>query len=364
MAYETLCYYVTGHGYGHAIRTTQILKALPSDLRLLVKTTAPARLFQEELPGRDLHVIEAEYDCGSVQKDNLTVLPRETLDRYREISARNRQGLTAEVGFLRGENVACVVSDIASFPLHAAREAGIPAVAVANFTWADIYQDYVQTPQDAELLQEMRGEYGAATAALITPLSLPTVGDPFPSVERVPLVARRGDNIRARLYASLGLPVGTRLALPYLGVWGMEIAWEAVAALTDWVFLTYDPIGSAAENIVCLDRTEWPYADVAASVDVILAKPGYGTVTECIANGTPLIYVPRTGFREQDALIEGITRWGGGVPINEAAFLAGRWGSALEQALIALPDAAAFPIQGAERIADRLVQFCRGADQD
>ncbi len=62
----TVCYYVTGHGYGHAIRTLQILKALPAGVRILLKTTVPARIFQDDLPGRDITVLPAEYDCGCV----------------------------------------------------------------------------------------------------------------------------------------------------------------------------------------------------------------------------------------------------------------------------------------------------------
>ena len=73
-----LCYYITGHGFGHAIRTTQILKALPSDVPLILKTTAPERLFREELPGRDFEYLSAEYDCGCLQSDSVTVLKRET----------------------------------------------------------------------------------------------------------------------------------------------------------------------------------------------------------------------------------------------------------------------------------------------
>ena len=55
-----LCYYVTGHGFGHAVRTTQILKALPPDLPLVIKTTAPERLFREELPEREFEYLAAE----------------------------------------------------------------------------------------------------------------------------------------------------------------------------------------------------------------------------------------------------------------------------------------------------------------
>ena len=43
--------------------------------------------------------------------------------------------------------------------LRAAQEAGIPSVAVANFTWHDIYSEYAETDTDAALLRQMAAEY-------------------------------------------------------------------------------------------------------------------------------------------------------------------------------------------------------------
>ncbi len=356
---STICYYVTGHGYGHAVRTVHVLKALPTDVRLILKTTVPERLFREDMPNREFTLIPTEYDCGSVQSDSITVLPRETLILYREIAAKNESRLADEIDFLRRERVNCVVSDVPSFPLRVAREADVPGVAVTNFTWHDIYQEYVQGPDDQQLLADMAREYGAATVALITPLCLPTVADPFPTVERVPLVARGGRNVRETLLSHLGCSSDTHLALLYLGVWGLEIVWERLAAFSDWTFLTYEAPPVPVPNVVTLERTGWPYADTLASSDAVLAKTGYGTVTECIANGVPMIYPPRKGFIEHKALAAGLTRWGGGVPLGEEDFMAGRWGPSLDAALAARPNPTAFATDGAGVIARRLRELCR-----
>lgn len=356
---STICYYITGHGYGHAIRSIQVLKALPTEVRLILKTTVPERLFREDMLDRPFTLIATEYDCGSVQSDSITVLPRETLAQYRQIAARNEARLAEEVDFLHREQVDCVVTDVPAFPLRAAREAGVPGVAVANFTWHDIYQEYVDGPDDERLLADMGREYGAATVALVTPLCLPTVADPFPRVERVPLVARRGRNVRDALLSHVSCSPGTHLALLYLGVWGLDIDWSRLAGFANWMFLTYEAPLVSLPNVVTLDRTAWPYADTTASVDAVLAKTGYGTVTECIANGVPLIYPPRKGFIEHVALVIGMKPWGGGVTISEDDFKAGHWGPSLGAALAARPDPRAFATDGANVIAQKLMEFCR-----
>jgi len=354
-----LCYYITGHGFGHAVRATQVIKSLPPGLPLILKTTAPERLFREELSGREFSYVSAEYDCGCLQSDSVTVLRRETLTHYGEIARANTARLPGEVAFLRKHGVRCVASDVPSFPLYAAREAGVPGVAIANFTWHDIYSEYVETEADAALLRQMAGEYAAATLACLTPLNVPTVGDVFPNIERVPLVARRGQPSREALVEALGIPCDKRLALLYLGGWGLDVDWAALEQWTDWVFLLDSPLPQIVANVHAFDARRWRYADVAASVDAVVSKAGYGTLTECIANSVPLVYLPRSGFREHESLVLGMNAWGGGIEISEAAFFAGEWGNALRSALHARPDPNVFPTNGAEVIANQLVEFCQ-----
>ena len=355
----TLCYYVTGHGFGHAVRTTQILKALPPDLPLILKTTAPERLFREELPGRAFQYVQAEYDCGCLQSDSVTVLARETLTRYREIAQNNAALLRDEVAFLEQSGVRCVASDVPPFPLHAAREAGIPSVAVANFTWHDIYSEYVETPADAALLSDMAAQYAEATVACLTPLNVPTVGDVFPNVEQVPIVARRGNDVREALAKGLGLPPGKRLALLYLGNWGLDVQWPALERWDGWVFLLDRPLPQPVTNVRTFDPSRWRYADIAASVDAVVSKAGYGTVTECIANSVSLIYLPRYGFVEHAGLVLGMKPWGGGIEIPEADFFAGDWGESLSLASDATLNPRAYETNGADVIAQKIMEYCR-----
>jgi hypothetical protein len=47
-----------------------------------------------------------------------------------------------------------------------------------------------------------------------------------------------------------------------------------------------------------------PFTDLLRSVDAVIAKPGYGTFTEAACNGTPVLYVRRQDWPEQDCLID------------------------------------------------------------
>ena len=45
------------------------------------------------------------------------------------------------------------------------------------------------------------------------------------------------------------------------------------------------------------------YEDLVHAVDVVVTKPGYGIVAECLANGTAMLYTSRGRFREYDVMV-------------------------------------------------------------
>lgn len=355
----SLCCYVTGHGYGHAIRTAQVLKALPADLPLTIKTTVPQQLFAEELGSRPFEYIRAEYDCGCVQPDSVTILKRESLDRYAAIAARNREQLDAEAQFLADRRFGAIACDAPSFPLAAAKQAGVPGVFTSNFTWCDIYRNYVETLEDCRLVDHMAREYADASLALISELETPTAAATFPNVERVPLTARIGKRRRDELAAAV--KTDCNLGLLYLGTWGLDIDWKRIESIRSWHFVTFDPVPGELANVTLLSRDNWIYADAAASVDAMICKVGYGAVTDCIGNSTPMVHLPRRDFAEYDALVAGMDRWGGRCEASEEDFIAGRWEKALEKALTARIRPDEFRTDGAAVIASRLMQLASAA---
>jgi hypothetical protein len=64
-------------------------------------------------------------------------------------------------------------------------------------------------------------------------------------------------------------------------------------------------------------------------VDLVVSKLGYATVTSCMLNAIPLMYLPRAQFAEYPALERGVTAWGGGIPLGPSEFRELRWGGAL-----------------------------------
>lgn len=322
----TIAYYISSHGYGHAARASQVMAALPTDANIIVRTAVDPKFIQRE-SGRKVTVIPGQFDTGVLQTDNRTLNWPATFREARKVMREASSSLMDEVDMLRKRRVDVVVCDVPPAPLEAARMAGIPSVVIGNFTWVDIFAREEKHFDDAHALAELwREQYSLATLAIRTPPAFPM--DYFRTVETVEPIARRGNNIRRELLRALSLPRDQKLALLYFGTFGDdELRIPDIPGLT---FLAMTIMPSPAVEI---DPAQWHFPDVVASADFVIAKPGYGTIGECMANGTPVIYHPRTEFAEYPVLRRDIQAWGGGVQIPLIKFQRGNWQTAINTAL-------------------------------
>jgi Glycosyl transferases, related to UDP-glucuronosyltransferase len=322
--------YVSGHGFGHSAREVEILRRLPADIPLVVKSAAPEWFWRQEV-SRPFTFVADSFDVGCLQTTSLEVDVRATLAAWQAINARNRERAAAEADDLRQRGARVVLTDVPPFPLSLAADLGIPGVCVANFTWADIYAEYAPAePAFGPVVAQLEREYARATLLLEADLALPMPY--FPRRESAGLVARVGRDRRTDLEARLPEAArGKRLALLYAGNWGIPLPYARLADFSDWHFLTLNavPAGASLPNLTVAAQDWMPHPDLVASVDLVITKPGYGMVGECLTAGTPLLYCPRAGFAEYAALDAALTAAGLGLRIPAGAFLRADWSDAL-----------------------------------
>jgi hypothetical protein len=304
--------YVSGHGLGHAAREVSVLRHLPTEIPLIVKTRSPEWFWRAEI-SRPFTLIAENFDVGCRQSDSLTVDIALTKAAWDQINAENQARIDSEKAWLQRIDARLILTDIASFPLTIARTLRIPSVCIANFTWADIYSEY---PGFEAVVTQLKSEYAQATLLLEAGLSLPMPY--FSERESVGLIARIGQ--------SKDLKLGPKkIALIYAGDWGMPFPWEQLQYFSDWHFVTLTPPELFVPNLTVLSREAMPHEDFVASVDCVISKAGYGIVGECLAAGTPLIYGPREHFAEFAALDLALNDWNGGIKISAAAFRNAQW---------------------------------------
>jgi L-arabinokinase len=353
---------VSGHGLGHACRIIEVLNTLTRlapRVRLIVRTNAPRWLFDRTVDG-PLEFHEQACDPGVAQIDSLRPDEAETIRRaeafYEDLPAR----AAAEAEWLLHESAgtkALVVGDIPPLAFEAAAAAGMASVAVGNFTWDWIYEGYAAAP----FLPIIRSAYARARVAC----RLPMWGgfDAFRTVVDVPFIARHARRGRDEVRRALRLPPDRTLVLVSFGGYGLGgLSLGRIDAQDPYSVVMTGPgmrDSRLPVGVVWIDEHELyasgcRYEDLVGAVDVVATKPGYGIISECIANGTAMLYTSRGRFAEYDVLVREMPRYLRCAFIDHESLFAGRWASALDE-LMAQPAPPERPAtNGAEVVASTI----------
>ena len=352
---RTIVFYISGHGFGHASRAIELIRALMTrcpDARVVVRTAAPQHLFA---PIADVYdamfdVQAIEADTGVVQVDSLRLDEADTVRQAARFYETFDRRVAWEADVLQRERADLVIGDIPPLAFAAARHAGMPSVAVGNFTWDWIYSLYPVFDRLApHVIPEIRRAYAAATRALRLPLH--GGFEPMAAVTRdIPFIARRSVRDPAETRRTLGFTGDRPLVLPSFGAYGAD--------------LPIDPLRQS-DRFTIIEKVPDPrggllYQDLVAAADVVVSKPGYGIVSECVANDTALLYTSRGRFIEYDVFVAGMPDVLRCRYISQEDLLAGRWADPIE-ALIAQTAPPQHPrIDGADVAVDAIMTLALG----
>lgn len=333
-----IAFFLTGHGFGHGVRNTALIEALPSSVEPVIFTSLPEGFFREELH-RSYRVVPCEIDCGCLQNSTVDVDIEATLSTYAEIESRREALIAAFSARLREMEADLVVGDIPPLAFPIARAAKIPSVALYNFTWADIYRPYVGSrPRYRGMVARMEADYALADRRIRL---FPHLEGGIPgAVEDVGLLCRPGMSRRREFAERLGVDPARKWALVYVGSHGLDgVAWASLSRYKDWEFMGLYPLRGAPDNYTHIVKDpSFRYADLTASCDLVIGKLGYGLVTECLSQGKPVLFLGRADFAEYPMLKALLESRGLGREIPLEAFLRVDLGDALET-LTACPPA-------------------------
>ena len=340
-------FYISGHGFGHSSRSTELIRALvlrQPHLHITVKTTAPPWLF-DGLAGATYEKFEA--DTGLAQTDSVTIDVAQTAARagrfYRDFDRR----ANAEAAWLQFARTRLVIGDIPPLAHAAAARAGIPSFAVSNFTWDWIYDAYdAPFERDAPgVVQTIREAYRQCTHALRLPMhgGFATV----PRITDIPLIARRSTRERADTRQILNIPGDRPFVVASFSGYGLDVPFDDIARRERLTVISSPAAPPAPLS----------YQDLVAAADVVVSKPGYGIVSECVANGTPLLYTSRGHFVEYDVFVAEMPR------VLRCRFMpqddlrSGRWRAHIEALLAQPPSPERARVDGADVAAELILDL-------
>jgi hypothetical protein len=319
----TLAFYISGHGFGHASRSIEFINALidrQPRLRVVVRSQVAPWLF-ERTAHSSVRLSEIETDTGVVQIDSLRLDAVATIAHATGFMHTFDARVKDEVDLLRLLGAKLVIADLPPLGIAAARAAGLPAVAYGNFTWDWIYANYAGS---ADLVSRIGEIYSHTTMALRLPMwgGFETMKD----VRDLPFAARHARHAPEDTRRALGIPLDRKVVLVSFGGYGVQGASKPQVP-------GYHVLWPGDVDERAMYEAGYRYEDLVKAVDVVVTKPGYGIISECIANDTAILYTSRGDFREYPVLVEEMPKYLRCEFIDHDDLFSGNWAPHLDRLL-------------------------------
>jgi L-arabinokinase len=345
-----IVFYVSGHGFGHATRSIEVINAVFAkrpETRIGVRTSAPRWLFDLTVKGK-VTFSTLECDTGVVQIDSLNL---DEADSIRRASAFHSDLVTraaSETRMLRELGAGLIVGDIPPLAFAVGAAAGIPSIALGNFTWDWVYSEYPRVRLAPSLLPTIRGAYAKASMALRLPMSAGF--ESLSNVKDIPFIARHASRTREEVCKLLKIPAEKPIVLASFGGYGLPgLDTESLSKFKKYTVVSTAnlPMGRARKETPTAERkgsfisineevmydAGVRYEDLIGAAEAVVTKPGYGIVAECIANDAAILYTSRGHFPEYEILVEEMPKYLRSAFINQEDLFAGKWESPLDKLL-------------------------------
>ncbi len=371
--------FISDHGFGHAARSTAVLKKLLArDCEIIVVSAVPEWFFAEKFAEYGLHwrYLNLRVDVGLAQISGVESDYAASVVALHEHWDKMDATLHSLIPELSRFKPDAVYFDIAAMGVLVAEKLGVPAIGMGNFSWDWIYDDLINgdcnyaknVVSQSERLEfarfrELHREIYSKSHALMT---LPYSGN-FSSFTcthyQLPWVGNYATYDRATVLERLGLNPDKKFALysfgghdiPAMNVldWFLPDDWNVLVVGHD--FKSTDNGVLSFTNAV-IREVGVGYTDIVAAVDVVVTKPGYGIVTDCIFNKTPILHVERGQFAEYPLLLHAMDE---NLPHRKITLLQAASGNIFPDAeeLLALKVDPVFPLNGAEVAAAKIIEF-------
>ncbi len=307
-----LIWYVTPHGYGHATRSCTVIQAFAErhpDIPVTLCSAHPETFLRNRLPP-EVRVRPVALDLGLVMQDSIRIDFEASLRRLHEMETRRPALVQSESAFLKSSRAGLVAADIPPAAFEAAADAGVRSVGLGNFTWGWVYRHYATSDARWTAAAESARRGCARADRLLRYPAHEPMSD-FRRILDTPVPAATGRNRRDEMAAHYKIdPAARWVLMSFQSLHLPPAALQRMSKARDLHWITVRPLEWPGQpGFTAVDRSHFPFADVLASSDVVLTKPGHGILCECLAARRPMVCVERTDWPENAVLMESVRRY-------------------------------------------------------
>ncbi|WNM57031.1 hypothetical protein [Candidatus Nitrospira allomarina] len=352
---------ISAHGFGHAAQLMPILNELGGaieDLHVILRTQVPADFFQRHLRVR-WELQDVQQDVGCVQRGPLHIDVEETWKAYTKFHAQWESKVEEEAQAIRLSKARLVISNISPLAIAAAAQVKCPVVGIASLSWDRVLEPFAQADSGIHrsILETIRNSYGLADflIRLHPGIEMPAFGSTVDVGPSAPLREPNGYDLRK----ALGVEEHELIVLiAFGGVPLNRLPLKQMSAMAGFHFLVSDlPSFSSYTSVHRVEDLAMPFGEISQQADIIMTKPGYGTVTAAVQDKTALVYVRRHNFIDEQSLVEYIHRHGRGMELSRDDFESGNWEPTLRAVLKVAVPSVAHPSPGTGDVVHQLKTY-------
>jgi hypothetical protein len=247
------------------------MRALGNKARIIVNSAGYLDEIRQMVPDAEVH--QAPYFLKLIPK-GLGL----DIEMSKAVNFNLREEFEAKVeevaSDLKRTEPDLIVADIPAELFLAAHELGIPILAISNFGWTIILDEiFGKSSKEGKLYSNA---YSKATKTLMLPFHEPM--EYFSNRQEVGLLRRR-------------LTKKMKPSKKVLSLFGAESGFDFKMDKADFYTIPSD---------------KFEGQDYVASSRAVFSKPGYGVVSEAVANGVPLFLKERPNFCESRYFLKGL----------------------------------------------------------
>ncbi len=281
--------YGTDEGFGPLVRQSAVveqLRAIDPDLHITFQThrhyeDAKWILRDVELVDRYNNITWSKHPDGSPDLAGI----RKAFEDYEE---RSEAFIARE---LEDFDYDFVISDFVYEAFPVAHEAGVPVFGIAHFPWDWFFAKLFPPPLGSELLHRFARDTELADVLYFPPLTPREVLHRYATqVQEVPLIVRKHnaelpEDLPEDRFRVLVMGSGSEVLREHV-----NLALQRVGELEDFHFFISTAFDLSGDNVTYIKSKEF-LVDYIPHVDLVIARAGFNTISECIAFRTPMLLV-------------------------------------------------------------------------
>lgn len=366
---KNILFYISDHGYGHAARMIAVIQELmerKEDLNVHIRTSHAFGFIMNALPHNKINIYNVKNDFGVVYGgDGFTINHEKTMTLIKIWVDNKEAYLEKEKIFCKEKPIDLIISDIPPFVFEVGEVLSIPTIAISNFNWYRIYEEFVKSEEDRLLLENIKKSYQKANYSFILPFHSGGM-DIFKNKKEFSLIVRRVSLSRERVFKELKIDKGQKLI--YVSFGFSTYNENLIKNLKNislknniTILLSTGTHIKNTKDIVTIPKDYRGSHNYIGACDLAVCKVGFSTVSECINKNIPLVLVRRKDFIEDDFIIKILKDIGIAEEIRLDEFINFSWLENIDKYLALgknyknIPDC--FKTTGANDMADNILEI-------